>query len=114
MTVRQMTTSRDTSASAYVHLREGALFWVDRYRAFWAVQVRDKIPSDAVLLTQDGWIYQDWQVLLPLDGSHVQAPVGNIKPRTDGVWRYEYKNETYPLLCRQIHWPELELLHTFR
>lgn len=110
--IRQMTASRDTSASAYVHLPAGTPFFTKiSYLESWAVELRGKLSPDAVWHTQDGWIYQDWQILLPFGGRTV---VGNIKPGTDGIWRYEYDYETYPLLCRPVNWAELELLHTFR
>lgn len=111
MTVRQMASRKDTSESAYVHLPAGTPFYVRKsYTDSWAVEIRGEMKPDAIWLTWDGWIYQDWHVLLPYTPGDPPA-VYDLKPGTDGVWRYKYGEETYPW---PVCWPELELLHTFR
>ena len=115
--IRQMTASPGPS-SAYVHLPAGTPFYVGRYRNLSAWEVRKGMPSEHVWLTQDGWIYQDWQVLLPCEIA-VDTPqlhVAFLKPGNDCIWRYNFNKEErpYPLLCRPVNWAELELLHTFR
>lgn len=112
MRIRQMTSRQDRSKSAYVHLPAGTPFlshWP--YSVPWAVENRGKMNTESVWLTQDGWIYQDWQVLLPFASFNAGKCV---KRGDDSIWRYTYGNETYPLLCRPVNWAELELLYTFR
>jgi hypothetical protein len=109
--ISQMAT-RSRFSSAYVHLPAGTPFYPGPYRRHSAWEIREGLTSTAVYLTQDGWIFSDWQVLLPSPGPGLTE----IKPGDDGVWRYTINNEErpFPLLCRPVNWAELELLHTFR
>lgn len=112
--IKQMTTMTSRSSLAYVHLPAYTTFCIGRYRNLSAWEVRKELPSENVWLTQDGWIYQDWRVLLPYEWGGPR--ITDIKPGNDGTWRYTFNKEErpYPLLCRPVNWAELELLHTFR
>jgi hypothetical protein len=112
--MRLMTSRPNMSSSAYVYLPWKSEFYVHPCLNTPAVVCRDKITRGGIWLTQDGWIYQDWIVLLPwsMDMSG-QGQAEGIRSGHDGIWCYNYNGQTYPLLCRPVNWPELELLHTF-
>lgn len=113
--IRQMTAGR--SSSACVHLPASTPFYTSRYKNSSALELRKGLPSRAAWLTQDGWIFNEWQILLPVESlmSPVYYGVTDFKPGNDGIWRYTFNNEErqYPLLCRPVNWAELELLFLF-
>jgi hypothetical protein len=71
-----------------------------------AVKVRDILSStlNNVYRTRDGWIWHDYELLIT---------DSKPSPDPDGVWRYEYKGERYPLLARRVEWKVLELESLF-
>jgi hypothetical protein len=103
----------------YVYWRDGSGVHMPRYVHFlpslhrerYAVELRenDNLRSNTVCVynTKDGWIWRrDWELLI--------VPECLPSPDPDGVWRYEYKGERYPLLARRVEWRVLEFEYLFR
>lgn len=107
--IRQVTCRTDLSEFAYVFM-PGTTGYDGCFSELSAAPRKNIIraSSETFFNTRDGWIYKDWQLLLP--GNNWT----NLSAHSDGIWRYESGSERYPLLCRPVSWAELELLHTFR